>query len=249
MMYECSTEEMSLSQKEGNQQHETATPACFSCPICYDTCSLDEESSSSSIEIDGCGHKFCRECLAEFCRDAILCKEIPIACPALCSNKLEEEQVRDVLLPNSSSHCYGSIQLPTPEKDVEENSTQQHQEYQKSMNAWRKFKRYQSLHQNPDLIECSGCQQLYCSEENKVSERTPSICQCPSCDKLYCKVHGDAHSGQTCAEYEKSVQAQKDLESEIEIRKFTKPCSHCTAPIQKESGCDHIVCPNCHDGK
>ncbi|KAL3939046.1 MAG: hypothetical protein SGARI_001515 [Bacillariaceae sp.] len=35
--------------------------------------------------------------------------------------------------------------------------------------------------------------------------------------------------------------------SERAIRELCKPCSHCQAPIQKAAGCDHIICPSCHD--
>lgn len=38
------------------------------------------------------------------------------------------------------------------------------------------------------------------------------------------------------------------VETERVLQQHTKPCSHCGGRIQKEAGCDHVVCPACrHD--
>jgi hypothetical protein len=237
---------------EAEQKAETGEP---SCPICY-------EASLDSIAIGGCGHKFCRACLLEFCRQAIQSREIPIACPALgephcCENKLEEKQVEALLLRGESQ--YGSIQIsssPTTtmrtgrQEAADENPdpSQEKDSPQASQTYWERFKRHQSLLQNPTLTECPVCKQLYCMEENKVGDSSTTISQCPSCDSYSCSVHGGAHSGLTCEQYLRTVQAQRDVETELEIRSYTKPCSHCGAAIAKVSGCDHIICPSCHNG-
>jgi hypothetical protein len=69
---------------------------------------------------------------------------------------------------------------------------------------------------------------------------------CHSCGHVFCRIHGDSHPPQmSCEEYEQSTDARQVKKSEKAIRNFTKPCSHCGAPIQKESGCDFMICGSC----
>ena len=35
-------------------------------------------------------------------------------------------------------------------------------------------------------------------------------------------------------------------QSESWVTKNTKPCNNCGAPIQKNGGCNHITCSQCH---
>jgi hypothetical protein len=70
---------------------------------------------------------------------------------------------------------------------------------------------------------------------------------CQSCGHIFCRTHGDSHSPQiSCEEYSRSTDARQLKRSERAIRKFTKPCSHCGAFIEKISGCDFMTCGFCH---
>ncbi|CAB9499555.1 Probable E3 ubiquitin-protein ligase RNF217 [Seminavis robusta] len=69
---------------------------------------------------------------------------------------------------------------------------------------------------------------------------------CPSCRHAFCAIHGDLHAGMTCEEFRGTDQFLDLEESEAAIQMMSKRCSHCEAPIMKISGCDHIVCANCH---
>ena len=52
------------------------------------------------------------------------------------------------------------------------------------------------------------------------------------------------HIGMPCQTYKPS---QEMMLSERAIKVLTRSCSHCGVPIQKESGCDHIVCLACKE--
>ena len=98
-------------------------------------------------------------------------------------------------------------------------------------------KRYHHAYQramDPSLLECSNCAML-------LTPKTTTSLQCP-CGHEFCSIHGDAHTGQTCQEYT----AKSDFLSTSVIQCTTKPCPHCTVRIEKEGGCDHIVCPSCN---
>jgi hypothetical protein len=212
------------------------------CPICYETffdAGGDEEIGNNSKErllVQGCDHEFCRACLTEHCKHAVSVKEIPIACPATaehdCENIFQEEQVKDLLCRLDTTQ-YGSIP-----NGVSFGSA--------ATTDWDRFLKFQRMLKDPALICCSKCDQLFCKNENQTSLSVSQI-TCPSCGHQFCSLHGDVHSNKTCEEYASSKGARQVQKSEKAIRDFTKPCSHCKAPIEKESGCDHIVCLSCKD--
>jgi len=70
---------------------------------------------------------------------------------------------------------------------------------------------------------------------------------CPSCRHEFCSVHGDGHVGMTCSEHLRTEESKRIRETERVLREWTQPCSHCGVAIFKASGCDHVVCPACHD--
>jgi hypothetical protein len=132
---------------------------------------------------------------------------------------------------------------------------------------WVKFQRFQRMLHDPSLVTCTKCQELVAPppvdepNNNTLSpesnppqqqppheqQRYPNQLTCPSCHHTFCRIHGDAHPPHlSCDDYDKSHEARQVKKSEKAIRRYTKPCSHCEAPIEKESGCDHIVCGSCH---
>ena len=213
------------------------------CPICYEGFFVNESdielgsnqlNLKEKLTVDGCGHEFCRECLTDHCKHAISVREVPIACPAKaehsCVETLEEAQVKDLLCRPEMTR-YGSI------SSIAEGDSEQ------STLDWIRFQRLQRILQNPSLLACPKCQDLLCREANVV-EREHQMA-CPTCNHRFCAIHGDAHPNKTCAEYSNSKRARQERKSEKVISRFTKPCSHCGAFIEKISGCDHIVCSSC----
>jgi hypothetical protein len=73
---------------------------------------------------------------------------------------------------------------------------------------------------------------------------------CHSCYHTFCAVHGDAHPGVQCSDYQLSRREARQIQkSEASLKQWTKSCSHahCGARIHKAAGCDHVLCPACHN--
>jgi hypothetical protein len=228
---------------ENNDQEALAAEG-DECPICYDAFITEErgeetcndESLKARLFIQGCAHFFCRKCLTDHCKHAISVKDVPIRCPAsaehACENTVEDELVQDLLCrPNGTVTQYGSISSTSANGDDSAD--------------WNKFQRFQRMLQDPSLISCSKCQDLFSMQDNRTDDSSTNELCCPSCGHAFCAIHGDAHPSKTCEQYASSKRARQVKKSEKAIRRFTKPCSHCRAPIQKESGCDHIICSSC----
>lgn len=210
------------------------------CPICYDSFidrGHDEETGHSpylkeKLCVEGCRHEFCRDCLTNHCKHAVSVRAIPIPCPAnaseKCNNLLQESQVAELLCVKKPA-IYGSITDEVSEKNDSVD--------------WIRFQRYQRMLQDPSLLSCSRCLELFSKEENQSFDVSENQLSCPYCGHSFCSVHGDSHPGKTCQEYKP---ARQILQSEMAIKQFTKPCSRCGVPIEKESGCDHIICPSCN---
>jgi hypothetical protein len=99
--------------------------------------------------------------------------------------------------------------------------------------AATRYHRAYKLVMDPSLVECFKC--------NTLLPPTTAVIRCP-CGHEFCSIHGDAHIGQTCLHYTTTA---FDVLSATVIQSSTKPCPHCTARIEKEAGCNHIVCPSC----
>lgn len=74
------------------------------------------------------------------------------------------------------------------------------------------------------------------------------IAICEQCMFAFCKVcykswHGPFARCQPRDPTELSAEEKASYEY---IRKFTSPCAHCNAPVQKTMGCNHMICYNCN---
>uniref|UniRef100_A0A8H7XSH5 Uncharacterized protein n=1 Tax=Psilocybe cubensis TaxID=181762 RepID=A0A8H7XSH5_PSICU len=80
------------------------------------------------------------------------------------------------------------------------------------------------------------CSQVYRTAPEGVFIQCPSclVRTCPSC-------HKDAHDGQTCAE----VKSGDDLFKIWASKHDVKRCPGCSVPIEKDEGCNHMVCTMC----
>ncbi|PRP75912.1 hypothetical protein PROFUN_15365 [Planoprotostelium fungivorum] len=75
-----------------------------------------------------------------------------------------------------------------------------------------------------------------------------------TCHNVYCFACGaDYHWPATCEQnawYQKQYSSGKVsstiAEDEAFIRRFTRPCPECRAPIEKDGGCNHMSCKKCH---
>jgi hypothetical protein len=244
-------EEMGASDQVSMENESEENPIA-DCPICYETfsdqlelgCQEDDslKCQRERLRLDDCGHEFCRECLINHCKHAVSVRGIPICCPAAsaavdCPVVLPERLIEELLCDPSASQ-YGSM-----------SNTHTHENLETSR-EWHRYLRFKRLIEDPTLVSCTRCHELMSIHDNRTLDGEENKLICPSCGHDFCSVHGDAHTGMTCDEYKPERRSDSERQirkSEKIIRKFTKPCSHCGVPIQKESGCDHIVCTSCKD--
>jgi hypothetical protein len=220
------------------------------CSICYEDLAQDLEAGTSDsmkspgpcgkefLRIQRCYHIFCRDCLLEYCKHAISYRAVPISCPATaCPEIIQEEHVKDIFCAKKAlakDITLGDDERASSAETTDPRSPERH---------WEQYQRWLRLIQDPSLIACARCDQLFprLGEANSKIDHDNDL-KCPSCGHCFCAVHGDAHLGISCDAY---IPTSGDLGSEQIIGPSTKPCSHCGMGIHKEDGCDHIVCSSC----
>mmetsp|Transcript_3819 Transcript_3819/g.10843 ORF Transcript_3819/g.10843 Transcript_3819/m.10843 type:complete len:509 (+) Transcript_3819:136-1662(+) len=204
------------------------------------------QNKCDRVRIPGCGHAFCRGCLQEHCSYAVSIRNVPIRCPEHgCSSELPLHIIKEALLADGEdsserNRCdieSGSVSHPA----LDSRSGSNHN--------WIKFQRLQKILDDPSLTPCTRCGELVPSDRNtNPSDANPNRLECPICNHVFCRVHGDAHPRMDCSTAATRKLHERNLrKSESFIRRSFKPCSHCGAPIEREAGCDHIICPVCHE--
>lgn len=222
------------SQVRGNAERDRKE----GCLVCYDelgdgTTDADK-SDDEVVVVEECRHVFCRKCLQQHCQHAISGRQLPIPCPCkndpekACTVKLAKGLVERLLLSQNN------------EQDVA------------AQRAWRLYQRLERLRLDPSLLTCPWCDALVESRqrhrddgEQATSREISNSVSCPACHGAFCAVHGNAHPRQTCARYSQRQKSASETKTESVLSRYTRACSHCGGRIQKESGCDHVVCAAC----
>jgi IBR domain, a half RING-finger domain len=101
----------------------------------------------------------------------------------------------------------------------------------------------QYIRKNPEKIRfcpTADCPQIY-----RVTGDTTDFA-CPTCHQSSCtSCGGQSHEGLTCSENEEwSAAGVVNFQKWMEDNTF-KPCPRCNIPIEKNEGCNHMVCRAC----
>ncbi|GAX24001.1 hypothetical protein FisN_26Lh064 [Fistulifera solaris] len=102
----------------------------------------------------------------------------------------------------------------------------------------QKYNRLDRLVHDRSLVACPRCDEIV-DTPAPPDPHDPHARHCPKCAHTFCSIHADAHLGIHCRDYR--------LTKTFPQLPNTKPCSHCGAALQKYAGCDHVVCPACHN--
>jgi len=205
------------------------------------------------LKLRSCDHSFCRTCLKEYCQQSISVRRVPIPCPSLgssstcCGEFLHSDDVRDALFAGGaedidSSSGHQQVTAPTEKSGLVETSAAittatSSTDKQQAAVDWRKFDRLHRLFEDPSLVACPRCEEpvspdtntTLCGSDGDAGNRR----RCCSCLHEFCARHGDGHPGMSCAEHRASEQNRQLLETELALRKWTQPCSHCGIAIFK----------------
>lgn len=109
-----------------------------------------------------------------------------------------------------------------------------------------------TLDPDSDAENGAEAEQAESGPKNKPGNIPPNVAEriaiCEQCKFAFCKVcykswHGPFARCMPRDPTELSVEEQASYDY---IRKFTSPCAHCSAPVQKTMGCNHMICYNCN---
>ena len=179
-------------------------------------CPICYETTTTYIQVAAeCHHIVCRNCLRQYIRHNIW--NVPIPCPMAAEGCPENvlSEVINHLLPNDEI-----------------------QRYQRNV----------QMRNDSSLVECPYCEELTSAPTTRTADdddTTTNIITCCACQRQYCKLHGSAHDASSqlhCVAWE---QLHRNRETELAIKRLTKPCPNCTAPIMKNGGCNHVICTAC----
>mmetsp|Transcript_36612 Transcript_36612/g.80207 ORF Transcript_36612/g.80207 Transcript_36612/m.80207 type:complete len:647 (-) Transcript_36612:59-1999(-) len=205
------------------------------CNICF-----SEKPGTSFVELGGCGHSFCCECVGEMMRLHITEGSIAaIRCPLPdCKADVAPELVRHLV--DETSYL-----------------------------RWHRLQVQKMLPQMEGVAFCPRCEANgnetpVLAEQVSDTRETPlAICDrcdynfCVACRMAYhptsqCKAQIEMleRRGQIKDEDRASRARRERLLEELKslrlIMSETVPCPKCKMPINRSQGCNHMVCSNCH---
>jgi hypothetical protein len=227
------------------------------CPICYDEFILDDSANDQSqqhqlslLTILPCQHVCCRDCLYQHCQYWITLHKVPVLCPLhigptaspptlTCSTSLSNAMVHDIVC----SCDKNKREMHQQEDDLvvcEDSEANDNQ-------LWKKYcqvlKKKRLRNDSARRRTCSCCHSSFVSYEDSDS----TICaMCRHALMLHPYQSGMTTTATTLDEMV-VVDIQELLAAQQILKSMPiKPCSHCYMPLNKTGGCDHVVCPACH---
>ncbi|KAB5589515.1 Zinc metalloprotease [Ceratobasidium theobromae] len=185
----------------------------FHCDICQDT-----EPEVDVAIVEGCGHRFGRDCLKGFVSSKLSDGRFPIVCPTCVTGE--------------SGGTIGVVS-----SSLAESVGMTEEEYTR----WTQLE----LAAYSFAIECTHCGRSYMvSREDYNDPSTKEFtCAMPDCDHVWCKScsttieKGKTHTCDGSAELTRLME-----------REGWRKCPGCQTPIEKNEGCNHITCttPACN---
>ena len=207
------------------------------CNVCF-----DEYKGSLCMQFLPCDHVFCKVCMKSYFEVLI-----------------NSGDVNQLLCPNDKCD---SIALPTQIKELVESDL-----YEK----YEKFLLQRTLDQMSDVVRCP---RKFC-HNSVLKDVDSNMAQCNSCNFIFCVMcdktwHGEhtpceIRSSKYIEMYEKWKGATDpereamykmygranvlriiaDIDSAEWLKKNSKPCPHCSTPLQLGMGCNKIKCSVC----
>ncbi|CAE6411110.1 unnamed protein product [Rhizoctonia solani] len=185
----------------------------FHCDICQDT-----EPEVDVAIIEGCGHRFGRECLKGFVSSKLSDGKFPIVCPTC-----------------ATGDAGGTIGVIS--SWLAESVGISQEEYER----WTQLE----LAAYSFAIECTQCNRSYMvSREDYNDPASKSFtCAMPDCDHTWCKSCSTTIENDKPHTCDGSAELTRLME-----REGWKKCPGCQAPIEKSEGCNHMTCttPACN---
>ncbi|KAL3686091.1 hypothetical protein R1sor_004113 [Riccia sorocarpa] len=213
----------SASEDPENEEQGVPTPGTEEkgkmeeCPICLET-TLQKDT----FRVNGCSHKFCRNCLNRHVETRLKSNQVPVRCPQDCSNLLDIDECRNILSPELlEAYATSLTEASIPESE-------------------RVYCPYPN---------CSSFMSRVSPSAGPSSSMAGAIgsTECLECHRLFCAEclvpwHGDI----SCDEYQKLPADARNPE-DIKFQRLAKckrwqRCKRCRHVIELVQGCYHITC-------
>lgn len=176
-------------------------------------------------------HRYCSTCLVGFLCEKISTHDVlDITCPGPgCLVEMKAQDVRRILNNQSTKE---SVVTPTEEAAEEEGTPGQLAKYETLL----------ALAENPRSAACP-----LCATVSVPAGRRSHAVECTGCGLEFCAIHGDAHLGRSCRQFEKATRkATRANEKFIARTNKIAPCPRCRVNIEKNAGCPHMRCTQCN---
>ena len=187
----------------------------FTCPVCF-----DDVEKGGQVATFGCGHRLCFDCAGHFIGDKVKSAQVSrkqLVCPIPdCKTALAAQEVRGCL-------------NDQPELLVKYESFTLQNFLRKSSGAPTFF------------CPTAGCEFAAEKAHNQQQERF----ECPSCSKVYClKCDLEWHGRDSCEEAAEKRDMSPDEKKfrQIAAKKGMKKCPSCKMWVDKNKGCNAMVC-------
>ncbi|UJR34448.1 hypothetical protein I4U23_021855 [Adineta vaga] len=210
-----------VSPFTSSTSHERALPNFVRqiCQVCYNEKFPYDFGSPLTADCRHTRQTICTTCVFDYVQKAFeeTCRD-DVRCPELdCNIQLDYEIVKDILRRSADKRLF---------------------------DRYERFIFHQQLEQMNDFIWCSnpacGMGQLNDGGEGN------NIVTCFYCHQKTCFIHKVKwHNGLTCPEYDMITNAN-DEASRLWIIQNSKKCPNCPFQIEKNDGCDHMICVKCH---
>lgn len=183
-------------------------------------CPICNDEDAASLYRLNCGHEACRDCLHNILAEAVRRHDSrTMRCPVMgCRQPFSQTDIAQMTDDSALVSAVTDLQFQ------------------------------ELVAQDTHMRQCptANCPYTYWYEGD------PEEVQCPQCNQIYCSNCRFNHSEAiTCdqAEHERKLAAEPEAaerETERFLREKTKPCPLCHAPVEKNGGCNHMTCSNCH---
>lgn len=252
-----------LQRYDDAARHAAFGKERFLCGICLET-----QKGSDCFKIDGCAHVFCRSCLTAYLTLHLTEGSLSLAqsCPdpdcisaaqkaktnaAQSIGAISQEQLSSVLqgdpsllerldfLQKKQAAEADPTAIPCPNR-LCQTLTGAREEDKAAGGRWEAFR------------QCSACDMSFCLWCRK-TWHAPSPCSVPATSSLIRRYDSapDAERRVLESRYGRKnllrlkAACEEEKANQEWLSRSTQPCPHCSSPIEKSSGCNHMVCSHC----
>ena len=202
------------------------------CPICLEQF---DRSSSTIVQLDGCGHRFCLECAVSYTKSS---PRVYLPCPAGdgCATLMG---IADTV------HLSAAGKPSNHSSEIDEDAIQNI--------LYREMEQDCLANCNGKICSNPTCQRLLvASTSPDKSDSGWYILHCACAAQTLCgNCHERSHPGVSCSVYGKwrrsidSGKADAETHSLRYITEHSFPCPRCHFAIEKDGGCNHVRCTKC----